>query len=110
MNYGLLALSFLLCGIGLILEFVFFEPFGFMFDGLGFMLFLYVILVGRRSESRTSEDVYRSFERDKEIVRRVAHIADSKSTWVCPDCQAINLNEDRVCYKCRRIKPIVKTN
>lgn len=30
MNYGLLALSFLLCGIGLVLEFVFLEPIGFL--------------------------------------------------------------------------------
>ena len=109
MNYGLLALSFLLCGIGLTLEFVFFEPFGFVFDGLGLMLLFYVISVGRRSKSRTSEDAYRSFERDKEIVRRVVHVTDSKSTWVCPDCQAINL-DDRVCYKCKRIKPTAKTN
>ncbi len=92
------------------MEFVFFEPFGFVFDGLGLMLFFYVISVRRRNESRTSDDAYRSFERDKEIVRRVAHVTDSKSTWVCLDCQAINLNEDGVCYKCRRIRPIAQTN
>jgi len=110
MNYGLLALAFLLCGIGLALQFVFFEPFGFVFSGLGLMLLFYVISVGRRNENRTSEDAHRSFERDKEIVRRAIRVTDSKSTWACPDCQAINLNEERVCYECRRLKPIPETD
>ena len=104
MNYGLLALSFLLCGIGLVLEFVFLEPLGFVLDGLGFMLFLYVIFTRERNEW-TASDTYRSIERDKENARRVTRVLDRESTWICPECKAVNLNEERVCYHCKRIKP-----
>jgi len=109
MNYELLVLSFLLCGIGLTLGFVFFEPLGFVLDGLGLMLFVYVLYARNKEEKFTVEDAYRSKKLDEEIRRRQTYVLDRKSTWICPDCKAINLNEDRVCYHCRRIKPIPKT-
>ena len=46
----LLLLSFLICAIGLTIGFVFFNPFGFVLDGIGFMLFLYAIF-GDKNEN-----------------------------------------------------------
>lgn len=109
MNYALLIFAFLLCGIGLTLGFVFFEPIGFVLDGLGFMLFLYVIATRNKEERYTAEDVYRSREHDREIERRLMYIDDRKDIWVCPDCKKVNLNEEKVCHYCKRIKPIPKT-
>jgi len=66
MNYGLLLFSFLLCGIGLTLVFVYFEPLGFVFDGLGFMLFLYVVATRKRDETY---DASPSFSSEKEYLK-----------------------------------------
>jgi predicted acyltransferase len=35
------------------------------------------------------------------------HIQEKKNTWVCPNCKAINFNEDTICHHCKR--PISQT-
>jgi hypothetical protein len=67
MNYELLVSSFLLCGTGLIFEFVFSEPLGLVLDGLGLMLFLYFILARNRAKVHRRKDAYRIPERDEEM-------------------------------------------
>jgi rubrerythrin len=32
----------------------------------------------------------------------IAQDWNNKKMWVCPDCGAVNLKEDQVCYKCKR--------
>ena len=114
-NYVLLVLSCILCGIGLTLGFVFFEPFGFMLDGLGFMLFLYVIATRNKDKTSAEEEAVRREEwekeirkRDKEIRMREATIG-RKDIWTCLNCGTINLNENKWCYHCKQIKPIDTT-
>ena len=51
MKTGALLLSFIMCGLGLALVFVYWNPWGFVLDGVGFMVFLYAIFSKDEDES-----------------------------------------------------------
>jgi len=46
MNVGALFLSLFVCGLGLALAYVYWNPWGFVLDGIGFMIFVYAIKSG----------------------------------------------------------------
>jgi hypothetical protein len=65
------------------------------------------LFVGYKNENTsTSANVYDVVEADKGVERRRAYERDPKSVWRCPNCLAPNFNEDIICYKCKRAKPI----
>ena len=96
MNYGLLLLSFLICGIGLYLGVALFQPIGFVFDGLGFMLFLYVLYTSKHDEGTERRPRYQVYNEP---------IDDGHVTWVCPDCKTSNWSDAASCIHCGRTKP-----
>ncbi len=51
MHVGAMLLALVMCGLGLALAFVYFNPWGFVLDGVGFMVFLYAIY--NREERQT---------------------------------------------------------
>jgi hypothetical protein len=68
MNNSILLLSFLICGVGLTLGFVLLNPFGFVIDGIGIMIFFYAIFDKRENHSegyilknRDKKDNYRNY-------------------------------------------------
>jgi hypothetical protein len=69
MKTGALLLSLAMCAVGLALAFVYWNPWGFVLDGIGFMLFLYAIS-GERNEienypSRILEPrIYRDYRKE----------------------------------------------
>lgn len=101
MNYGLLLLSSLLWGIGLILEFAYGEPIGLLSDGFGLLLILYVLYTSRNSEKRKTLEE----EALTDETRRLKMFGwDRKGTWTCPACQALNSNVEKACYRCRKLR------
>jgi hypothetical protein len=112
MNYELLVLAFLLCGIGLTLGFVFSNSLGFVLDGVDFMLFLYVLYT--RNEEETFEVAKNAYHFEKLEKQDEVGIPQNvglyeKRTWICPNCKATNLNENTVCHNCKRIRPLRET-
>jgi hypothetical protein len=66
MNTEALILSLIMCGIGLTLGFVYFNPWGFVLDGVGFLIFLYAIKSG---ETKNTQIVHENSSSHK---RRIA--------------------------------------
>jgi len=58
MKAGALLLSFILCGLGTTLAFVYFNPFGLVIDSLGFMVFLYAIFSKEEQEPKPYHALY----------------------------------------------------
>jgi hypothetical protein len=69
------------------------------------------VLVSSRDETTdTTADVHRKFVKVKDSERRTTYSQGRKNAWLCPDCKAINLNEERVCHQCNRLKPSSQTS
>jgi hypothetical protein len=65
MKQRFVVLGFVMCFFGLALGFVYFNPFGFVLDALGFMIFLYG-LFARESYEQDSVDIARALAEDEE--------------------------------------------
>ncbi len=67
MKAGVLLLSFIICGLGSTLAFVFFNPIGLVIDSLGFMLFLYAIFSKEEQNfSQIDRSMRRIFDKGKQ--------------------------------------------
>jgi hypothetical protein len=74
MKQGYVALGFVMCFFGLVLGFVYFNPYGFVVDGLGSMFFLYGLfahgspeqdMVSEQGSMRIADDLESTWERSK---------------------------------------------
>ena len=94
------ACSWLIIGFNLFVDLFFF--------GCG-LIGVAVLISSKDETTDTSADVHRKFVRVKDFERHMAFSQSRKSAWLCPDCKAINLNEERVCHQCNRLKPSSQT-
>lgn len=56
MNNGALVLGFLMCAVGLVAGWVLWNPWGFVLDGLGIMIFFYGIFAKEEETTPTQEE------------------------------------------------------
>lgn len=59
-------LSFIICGFGLMLSFVFFNPWGFVIDDLGLMLFFYGLKADDNKATKLTDCDYSNYINKRE--------------------------------------------
>ena len=86
MNVGVLLISFIICAVGLTLAFVYFNPFGLIIDGLGFMLFIVGIKID--SEKATVK-LWRFLAMESAFSGKIAARRENAQTVGCLETQVV---------------------